>query len=593
MSASRPPTVRRRARHRRPNRFLAPAIVGLAWVAIVGVTAARSRPGDLVPTALAAIAALALTFYTWIRAERARWVDPLRELTLYLRNVRKSGVSRSSAEFPRNLGALAGEVGALLKAARRAAEAKTAATELADADPQPITPGAFLTRSGLFDAPPTATGTQLSGDYSTTDMVNRLEPTSWHWIESSPAEQEFLGWNLNELRAKSCLAIVAPDDRELARETFLQAIERGEALGLVLRIQTALGEPRSIEINASARYGTNHRAMHLRCHVSDITEKVRAERALRIRTHELTRANQELRRINDELERLQSELREKNRTLAGAIEELSRKNQQLDEFAHVVSHDLQEPLRTLVAFSDFLLKDYGDRLEGEGQEFVRHLVDASRRMRAMILGMLNLSRAGQVLGEFQPVDLSELAAVIRTDLGELIRSRGAEVEVVEPLPTVWGDRVRLGQLLANLITNGLKYNRSDQPRVTISAAPSADGDPDETTTIAVADNGIGIDPQFHAAIFQLFRRLHTREEYEGTGAGLAICNKIVQAHGGRIRVASEPGRGSTFYIQFRRPTNRDRAPDPPDNPRTREPHIPETAPDEREPVPASHPPDRG
>ena len=590
MSVSRPPTIRRRSRHRRPNRFLAPAIAGLAWVAVVGFVAARSRPGDLVPTTLAALAALFLTFYTSIRAERARWIHPLRELTLYLRDVRKSGVSRSSAEFPRAFGSLAAEVGALLKAVRRAAEARTAATEMADADPHPIAPGAFLTRSGLFDAPPTATGTQLSGDYSTTDMVNRLEPTSWRWIESSPAEQEFLGWNLIELRTKSFLEIVAPDDRELARETFLQAIERGEALGLVLRIQTARGESRSIEINAGARYGTNHRAMHLRCHVTDITEKVRAERALRIRTQELTRANQELRRINDELERLQSELREKNRTLAGAIEELSRKNHQLDEFAHVVSHDLQEPLRTLVAFSDFLLKDYGDRLEGEGQEFVRHLVDASRRMRAMILGMLNLSRAGQVIGEFQPVDLTELASVIRTDLGELIRSRGAEVEVVEPLPTVWGDRVRLGQLLANLVTNGLKYNRSDRPRVTISTASSADGDPNETATIAVADNGIGIDPQFHTAIFQLFRRLHTREEYEGTGAGLAICNKIVQAHGGRIRVESEPGRGSTFYIQFRRPTHRDRAPVPPDVPHTQESRIPETVPDEREPVPAPHPP---
>jgi PAS domain S-box-containing protein len=404
----------------------------------------------------------------------------------------------------------------------------------------------------------------LSGDYSTTDMVNRLEPVGWRWLESSPAEQDLLGWTLNDLRAKSFLEIVHHDDRELARETFRQALERGEALGLVLRIKTARGVSRAIEINAGARYGTNLRVMHLRCHVTDITEKVRAERALRIRTRELTRANDQLRRINSELHEMELELQEKNRRLARANQELSRKNQELDEFAHVVSHDLQEPLRTLIAFSDFLLKDYGERLEGEGQEFVRHLVDASRRMRAMILGMLNLSRAGKVIGEFQPVDLHELATVVKTDLGELIRSKQAEVRIAGPLPMVWGDRVRLGQLLANLITNGLRYNQSPQPFVEISARADVEdraGDPGlgtgsdagDDVVIAVADNGIGIDPQFHAAIFQLFRRLHTREEFEGTGAGLAICNKIAHAHGGRIWVKSQPGRGATFFVRLRRP----------------------------------------
>jgi chemotaxis family two-component system sensor kinase Cph1 len=189
-------------------------------------------------------------------------------------------------------------------------------------------------------------------------------------------------------------------------------------------------------------------------------------------------------------------------------------------------------------------------------------VDASRRMRAMILGMLNLSRAGKVIGEFQAVDLEDLASVIKTDLGELIRSKGAEVRIASPLPVVWGDNDRLGQLLANLITNGLKYNTSGTPRVEIGAiagrelAPADTGlgpDPGEDATITVRDNGIGIDRQFHSTIFQLFRRLHTREEFEGTGAGLAICSKIVHAHGGRIWVESEPGRGATFFMRLRRP----------------------------------------
>ena len=541
-----------------------------------------------------------------------------------------------------------------------------------------------MTRSGLFDAPPVVVAgpidPQMSGDYSTVDMVNRLEPVGWHWIESSPAEQEFLGWSLADLRKKSFIDIVHPEDRRQAQETFRQALERGEALGLIVRIRTAQGKSRSIEVNAGARYGTNQRVMHLRCHLTDVTDKVRAERQLRLRTFELTRVNEQLRSINRELEdlknrytdlyenapamyfsldsegriaecnqtmwstlnykraqligrpyedllhesswekfrsqfpdflrrgsieeerrwiksdgemidvwvlgrvvlgskdsisharfvaqdvttrrRLEAELHEKNRRLARTNVELSRKNRELDEFVYVVSHDLQEPLRTLIAFSDFLMRDYGDRLEAEGQEFVQYLVDASRRMRAMIHGMLNLSRAGKVIEGFQKVDLEELIAIIKTDLGELIRSRGAEVCIAGPLPTIWGDRDRIRQLLANLITNGLKYNRSQNPWVEIGAIASAgDGsadvglgvDPGEDATISVKDNGIGIDPQFHRTIFQLFRRLHTQEEYEGTGAGLAICSKIVQAHEGRIWVESAPGLGSTFFIRLRRP----------------------------------------
>src|SRR5262249_35210848 len=153
--------------------------------------------------------------------------------------------------------------------------------------------------------------------------------------------------------------------------------------------------------------------------------------------------------------RLEAELKEKNERLARTNEELSRKNREMDEFTYVVSHDLQEPLRTLIAFSDFLLKDCGDRLDSSGQEYVRYLVDASRRMRAMIYGLLHLSRAGKVTGDLEAVNLGEVVEVVKADLGELIRCRGAEVRTTAALPVVWGDRDRLGQLIANLISNGL------------------------------------------------------------------------------------------------------------------------------------------
>lgn len=553
---------RTHARYRRPGRWVAPATVSVIWLTLLAAAISRLPRFEGLALALAGFCAAGLTFFAWQRAEFSRWYRPIRDLSLALRSARKSGLSHPSCEFPSTLGFLAVEVTALYEAAQQAA---AAAARASLADPQPPAQEALMTRSGLF-ASPAAAGTtvaslQLSGDYSTTDMVNRLAPETWRWIESSPAEQEFLGWTLPELREKSFLDIVHPDDRGLAHEAFLQALDRGEALGLVLRIRNARGKLKSVEINAGARYGTNQRAMHLRCHVADITAKVRAERALRIRTRELTLANERLRLVNRELQALEAELHEKNRWLGQANDELMRKNQELDEFAYVVSHDLQEPLRTLIAFSDFLLKDYGDRLDGEGQEFVRYLVDASRRMRAMILGMLTLSRAGKVIGDFHPVNLNDLAATIRTDLGELIRDKDAEVRIDSSLPIVWGDRDRLSQLLANLITNGLKYNVSERPVVEVrQVAPPARSessgqlaDPEREAVIAVQDNGIGIDPQFHASIFQLFRRLHTREEYEGTGAGLAICNKIVQAHGGSIWVESEPGRGATFFFRLNRP----------------------------------------
>lgn len=504
-----------------------------------------------------------------------------------------------------------------------------------------------------------------SSDFTTLDMVNRLDPKTLRWLESSRAEQEFLGWSLDELRARSFLDVVNPDHVALAREQLLAAVAKGEAHGLVYRIKTAKGEPKAVQLNVSLRYSAGHSAAHLRCHVTDVTDKLRAGRELRRRIRELTIANEQLRGINRELQELkdrygdlyqnapvmyfsldrlgmfidvnktmlqklgyrredllgrhfttvlpeprhpsfaanhaeflrtgfaelesrwrkadgslidiwvkatavrapdgvllhsrsvardvtahkalEAQLLEKNEHLALANAELSRKNRELDEFTHVVSHDLNEPLRTLIAFSGFLLEDHGHQLNDEARQFVRHLVDASRRMRILIQDLLRLSHAGRVTGDFAPVNLDEVVEMLLADLAELIRSGRAEVLAVTPLPTLWGDRDRIAQLFGNLICNGLKYNRSDHPRVEISTRPV---ESPGFAAVSVRDNGIGIDPRFHDKIFQVFRRLHTRDEYEGTGAGLAICQKIARAHGGRITVQSESGQGATFTVNL-------------------------------------------
>jgi len=418
-------------------------------------------------------------------------------------------------------------------------------------------PTESMTRSGLFDSPSSADMSHpdmaVSGDFSIIDMVSRLEPHGFRWIESSLAEQEFLGWTLTELQRRSFLDIVHPDDRERAADALRQALFKGELLGLIIRIRTAQGKTKTIEVNAGARYLSNHQVSYLRCHLADVTVKVHAERELRLRTRELTQVNEQLRKINRELEELKE-------SLAHANAELSRKNRELDEFVYIVSHDLQEPLRTLTAFSDFLLQDHAEQLDSEGHQYVRRLADASRRMRSMIHGLLNLSRAGKVTDEFGPVPLAELVADVRADLGELIRSRQAELRLVSPDVVLSGDRRRLLQLVANLVSNGIKYNACAIPGVEIGTIAPADecqtdlGSPGRWVTIFVRDNGLGIDPRHHQRIFQLFRRLHSQEEYEGTGVGLAICCKIAQAHGGRIWVESTPAAGATFFVTLPRGT---------------------------------------
>mgnify|MGYP002777927953 CR=1 FL=1 len=246
-----------------------------------------------------------------------------------------------------------------------------------------------------------------------------------------------------------------------------------------------------------------------------------------------------------ETKRLALDLRQKADELWKANAQLLQINQQLEEFSYVVSHDLKEPLRTLEAFSNFLAHDYGPQLEGDGQLFIDHLVQASRRLGRMIDDLLALSRTGRVIHSPRPFEWKPLLETVLSDLQDLIARKGARVIIEEPLPACLGDPERIIQLVSNLVTNGLRYSSGETPEIVIGAAEPGD---EPRATLFVRDNGIGIDPEYHEQIFRLFRRLNRREEYEGTGAGLTICKRIVEAHGGQIWVESQVGQGATFYF---------------------------------------------
>lgn len=241
--------------------------------------------------------------------------------------------------------------------------------------------------------------------------------------------------------------------------------------------------------------------------------------------------------IRDVTERKQYE-----EALRQQARELARSNAELEQFAYVASHDLQEPLRMVGSFAQLLARRYHDRLDDQGRVFIDYLVDGATRMQELINDLLDYSRVGSRDAEPAPVDLNEVIPRVIRSLGTSIEESRARV-TCDILPTVAGIDSEMEQLFQNLIGNGIKFNKTPSPQIHISAEQS-----DEGYTLCVADNGIGIDRQFAERIFVIFQRLHSKTQYKGTGMGLAICKKIVDHHGGRIWVDANSGAGSRFYF---------------------------------------------
>ena len=233
--------------------------------------------------------------------------------------------------------------------------------------------------------------------------------------------------------------------------------------------------------------------------------------------------------------------------------ELERSNKELEQFAYIASHDLQEPLRTVIGYLQLIARRYEGQLDRDMDEFIGFALDGVRRMQRLISNLLAYSRVGTRGAAFEPVDCNQLFAQAAHDLQMAISESAAKI-TCDPLPVVMGDSGQLGELFQNLIGNAIKYRGDQAPIVHITARQTFEVSQTpkvlETTVweFSICDNGIGIDPQYHDRIFGLFQRLHGAGEYSGSGIGLAICKKIVERHGGRIWVASQVGQGSTFYF---------------------------------------------
>ncbi len=258
--------------------------------------------------------------------------------------------------------------------------------------------------------------------------------------------------------------------------------------------------------------------------------------------HRLERANVELTDEVTERKRMQEELEL-------LTTKLERSNLELQQFASVASHDLQEPLRKIIVFGGRLSDKAGAELGPQARDYLSRMTNAAERMQSLIRDLLAFSRVATRAEPFQNVNLGSVAREVVGDLEVLIEKTGARVELGE-LPEIEADPFQVRQLLQNLIANALKFHRRGvAPVVQLQSKPVRDNGPGHPSwEIRVSDNGIGFEEKYVDRIFSPFQRLHGRDEYEGSGMGLAICHRIVERHGGRIAVKSSPGEGSTFIL---------------------------------------------
>jgi light-regulated signal transduction histidine kinase (bacteriophytochrome) len=235
-------------------------------------------------------------------------------------------------------------------------------------------------------------------------------------------------------------------------------------------------------------------------------------------------------------------VQERTAELKEANTNLLSSNQELEQFAYVASHDLQEPLRAVNSYAQLITRKYQGNLDAKADKYLGYIMEGATRMQQLISDLLEFSRVGTRGKSLGLTDCEALLSQVLDNLKVAIAESHAII-THDPLPTLMGDETQLMQLLQNLIANAIKFHREEPPRVHIKAEKR-----ENEWVFSVSDNGIGMEPEYFERIFTIFQRLHSKSEYPGTGIGLAVCKKIVERHGGRIWVESQPGVGTTFYF---------------------------------------------
>lgn len=267
--------------------------------------------------------------------------------------------------------------------------------------------------------------------------------------------------------------------------------------------------------------------------IEELNAEIRRRRAAEEALHEIRRT-------------LEKRVEKRTADLERANDELVRSNQSLEEFAYVASHDLREPLRKISMFGELLEAEAGRDLSEEHRSMLSRITNAADRMNRLIDGLLTYSRVSSASAAFEQVDLNRVVREVLADLEVLVARSDAVVDVDE-LPVLEADATQMRQLFQNLISNSIKFRRPDEPpRIRIRAFRNPDGTPQHV--IELSDNGIGFEPEFAKTIFDPFRRLNTRGEFEGAGIGLAVCRRIVERHDGEISATGRPGEGAVFHV---------------------------------------------
>ena len=383
-------------------------------------------------------------------------------------------------------------------------------------------------------------------------------------LEGNLTAAEQLGIERSRLINKVFRSYVFQADREIFDSHLRAVFKTPERQTCEVRLTAKNGERFYARLE-SIYIGTAAGAGVCRTSVSDITISRRAEEVLRGAHNELERRVEErtaeLARSNELLRLEVCERRRAEENLRVSVAKLERSNSELQDFAFIASHDMQEPLRKIQTFGSRIREKYVALLDDTGRDYLDRMMNATKRMTEMIQGLLNYSRLGTRAEPSAAVDLNRLVHEVMGDLEIPISMTGAGIEVAD-LPTLEIDSSQIRQLFQNLIANSLKFHGEQKPVVKIHAKPAGEDHEREaspagqTHHLFVEDNGIGFEEKYLDRIFTMFQRLHGKSAYEGTGMGLAICRKIVERHHGSITARSEPGRGATFIITLpeRQPT---------------------------------------